>query len=78
MHDERLVSLAEEVSFVESHSCLTIYDTFSGVTVQGALRRNAIEISEDNLLQLKYDPESVYGYVEVYNQIKRVSRVYHW
>lgn len=43
-------------------------DTFSGVTVQGALRMNSIEITEENLLQLKYDPESVYGYVEVYKQ----------
>ncbi|XP_042023774.1 allantoate deiminase 2-like [Salvia splendens] len=46
-------------------STLHVHDK-SGVTVQGALRRNAIDISEDNLLQLKYDPESVYGYVEVH------------
>ncbi|XP_057812029.1 allantoate deiminase 2 [Salvia miltiorrhiza] len=46
-------------------STLQVHDK-SGVTVQGALRMNSIDISEDNLLQLKYDPESVYGYVEVH------------
>ncbi|KAJ8545161.1 hypothetical protein K7X08_017744 [Anisodus acutangulus] len=39
---------------------------FSGVTVQGALRANSIETTEENLLQLKYEPESVWGYVEVH------------
>ncbi|KZV43444.1 allantoate deiminase, partial [Dorcoceras hygrometricum] len=38
----------------------------SGVTVQGALRKNSIEITEENFLQLKYDPESVWGYIEVH------------
>ncbi|KAK4368259.1 hypothetical protein RND71_012051 [Anisodus tanguticus] len=38
---------------------------FSGVTVQGALRANSIE-TEENLLKLKYEPESVWGYVEVH------------
>ncbi|KAL6546201.1 alpha-amylase 2 [Orobanche minor] len=37
-----------------------------GITVQGALRNNSIEITEENLLQLKYDPESVWGYVELH------------
>ncbi|KAL8508634.1 hypothetical protein ACS0TY_019035 [Phlomoides rotata] len=46
-------------------STLQVHDK-SGVTVQGALRRNSIEITEDNLFQLKYDPDSVYGYVEVH------------
>ncbi|XP_073157674.1 allantoate deiminase 2 isoform X1 [Henckelia pumila] len=38
----------------------------SGVTVQGALRKNSIEITEENFLQLKYDPESVWGYIELH------------
>nr|QEE59984.1 peptidase M20/M25/M40 family protein [Betula platyphylla] len=38
----------------------------SGVTVQAVLEENSIEISEENLLQLKYDPGSVWGYVEVH------------
>lgn len=46
-------------------STLQVHDK-SGVTVQGALRRNSIEITEDSLFQLKYDPDSVYGYVEVH------------
>ncbi|KAG6392187.1 hypothetical protein SASPL_146398 [Salvia splendens] len=46
-------------------STLQVHDK-SGVTVQGALKMNSIDISEENLLQLKYDPESVYGYVEVH------------
>ncbi|GFQ00858.1 allantoate deiminase [Phtheirospermum japonicum] len=46
-------------------STLHVHDK-SGVTVQGALRNNSIEITEDNLLQLKYDPESVWGYVELH------------
>ncbi|KAK4399554.1 Allantoate deiminase 2 [Sesamum angolense] len=46
-------------------STLNVHDK-SGVTVQGALRENSIEITEENLLQLKYDPDSVWGYVEVH------------
>nr|POE61643.1 allantoate deiminase [Quercus suber] len=38
----------------------------SGVTVQDALKENSLEITEENLLQLKYDPGSVWGYVEVH------------
>lgn len=68
MHDKRLVPLTEVLYSIYSHNSLTIYNTSSGVTVQGALRMNSVDISEENLLQLKYDPESVYGYVEVYNQ----------
>ena len=37
----------------------------SGVTVQDALRENSIETTEENLLELKYDPESVWGYIAV-------------
>ncbi|PIN17262.1 Allantoate deiminase [Handroanthus impetiginosus] len=46
-------------------STLHVHDK-SGVTVQGALRKNFIEISEESLLRLKYDPESIFGYIEVH------------
>ncbi|EYU43647.1 hypothetical protein ABFS82_13G192300 [Erythranthe guttata] len=46
-------------------STLHVHDK-SGVTVQGALRKNSIEITEQNLVQLKYDPDSVFGYIEVH------------
>lgn len=35
------------------------------MTVQDSLRGNSIDIAEESLLQLKYDPASVWGYVEV-------------
>lgn len=38
---------------------------FSDVTIEDALKKNSIEITEEHLLQLKYDPKSVWGYVEV-------------
>ncbi|KAM3742022.1 hypothetical protein ACB098_07G041100 [Castanea mollissima] len=38
----------------------------SGVTVQDALKENSLEITEESLLQLKYDPGSVWGYIEVH------------
>ncbi|KAK7846317.1 allantoate deiminase 2, partial [Quercus suber] len=38
----------------------------SGVTVKDALKENSLEITEENLLQLKYDPGSVWGYIEVH------------
>ncbi|KAL0729770.1 hypothetical protein Bca4012_025863 [Brassica carinata] len=37
----------------------------SGITVQDALKEKSIDITEENLMQLKYDPASVWGYVEV-------------
>nr|XP_027086088.1 allantoate deiminase 2-like isoform X2 [Coffea arabica] len=46
-------------------SALHVHDK-SGVTVQDALRENSIETTEENLLELKYDPESVWGYIEVH------------
>ncbi|KAL5539657.1 hypothetical protein UlMin_044815 [Ulmus minor] len=46
-------------------SALQISDK-SGVTIQDVLKQNSIDITEDNFLQLKYDPESVWGYVEVH------------
>ncbi|XP_065852118.1 allantoate deiminase 2 [Euphorbia lathyris] len=38
----------------------------SGVTVQDILKKNSISIAEESLLQLKYDPRSVWGYIEVH------------
>ncbi|KAK2635011.1 hypothetical protein Ddye_029803 [Dipteronia dyeriana] len=38
----------------------------SRVTVQDALKENNIDIAEENLLQLKYNPASIWGYVEVH------------
>ncbi|KAK8971710.1 hypothetical protein V6N11_081412 [Hibiscus sabdariffa] len=38
----------------------------SGVTVQDVLMGNAIEITEESLLEMKYDPASVWGYVELH------------
>lgn len=40
----------------------------SGVTVQDALKENSIETTEKSLSQLKYSPESVWGYVEVFQR----------
>ncbi|KAE8655605.1 putative allantoate deiminase [Hibiscus syriacus] len=37
----------------------------SGVTLQDVLKGNSIEITEESLLELKYDPSSVWGYIEV-------------
>ncbi|XP_039049350.1 allantoate deiminase 2-like [Hibiscus syriacus] len=38
----------------------------SGVTLQDVLKGNSIEITEESLLELKYDPASVWGYVELH------------
>ncbi|XP_052201339.1 allantoate deiminase 1 isoform X2 [Diospyros lotus] len=38
----------------------------SGVTVQNVLKDNSIEISGEGLFALKYDPESIWGYVEAH------------
>ncbi|KAH9747166.1 Allantoate deiminase [Citrus sinensis] len=46
-------------------SALRVSDK-SGVTVLDALRENSIDIAEESLLQLKYDPASVWGYIEVH------------
>lgn len=35
------------------------------MTVQSALRKNSLDITEENLLKLKYDQESVSDYIEV-------------
>ncbi|KAI7751442.1 hypothetical protein M8C21_022925 [Ambrosia artemisiifolia] len=37
----------------------------SGLTVQNVLKENLIETTEENLNLLKYEPESVLGYIEV-------------
>ncbi|CAK9139844.1 unnamed protein product [Ilex paraguariensis] len=46
-------------------SALHIRDK-SGLTVQHVLKENSIETNEENLLRLKYDPESVWGYIEIH------------
>ncbi|CAK7356418.1 unnamed protein product [Dovyalis caffra] len=38
----------------------------SGVNVQDALKENSIAITEESLFQLKYDPRTVWGYIEVH------------
>lgn len=38
----------------------------SGLTVQDVLKENLIDTMEENLSQIKYEPESVLGYVEVH------------
>ena len=40
-------------------------DLFSGVTLQNVLKENSIEISDESFFGLKYDPEAVWGYIEV-------------
>ncbi|KAF8390869.1 hypothetical protein HHK36_023168 [Tetracentron sinense] len=37
-----------------------------GVTVQDVLKENSLEVTEENLYQLKYNAESIWGYVEVH------------
>ena len=39
---------------------------YSGVTLQEVLKENYLETSEENLLNLKYEKDSVWGYVEVH------------
>ncbi|XP_058201793.1 allantoate deiminase 2 isoform X1 [Rhododendron vialii] len=46
-------------------SALQIQDK-SGVTLQNLLKENYIEISEESFFQLKYNSESVWGYIEVH------------
>ncbi|XP_040957625.1 allantoate deiminase-like [Gossypium hirsutum] len=38
----------------------------SGVTVQDALKGDSIEITEDSLLGLKYDPTPIWGYFDLH------------
>ncbi|CAN8325361.1 unnamed protein product [Cochlearia groenlandica] len=40
--------------------------SISGISVQDALKENSINITEEHLTRLKYDPASVWGYVEVH------------
>ncbi|XP_068655429.1 allantoate deiminase 2-like isoform X2 [Aristolochia californica] len=46
-------------------SALQISDK-SGLTVEGILKLSSIEITEESFLQLKYDPKTVWGYIEVH------------
>lgn len=41
------------------------YFLFSGVTVEDVLKDNSFDITEENLLKVKYEPTSIWGYVEV-------------
>lgn len=36
--------------------------------IKDVLKENSIEATEEMFSQLKYDPKSVWGYVEVYNE----------
>ncbi|KAM4097964.1 hypothetical protein ACJW30_07G041000 [Castanea mollissima] len=58
----KLRRLIEVIAFSDEERLSFI----SGVTVQDALKENSLEITEENLLQLKYDPGSVWGYIEVH------------
>lgn len=46
-------------------STLNISDK-SGRSLQDVLKENSIDATAENLIQLKYEPESVWGYVEVH------------
>uniref|UniRef100_A0A7C8ZXM5 allantoate deiminase n=1 Tax=Opuntia streptacantha TaxID=393608 RepID=A0A7C8ZXM5_OPUST len=46
-------------------STLNISDR-SGRSLQDVLKENSVDAIEENLIQLKYEPESVWGYVEVH------------
>ncbi|XP_040374372.1 allantoate deiminase 1-like [Rosa chinensis] len=46
-------------------SALQITDK-SGVTIQDALKKNSIEVTEEHLQQLRYDPKSVWGYIKIH------------
>lgn len=47
------------------------------MTVQNVLKKNSIDITDEKLLQMKYDSESVWGYVEVFF-ILRTSLLIHY
>lgn len=38
----------------------------SGVTVQDVLKKNSFEATEESFIQLKYDPKTLWGYIEVH------------
>ncbi|XXG69066.1 hypothetical protein AAC387_Pa06g2023 [Persea americana] len=38
----------------------------SGVTVHDVLKENSLEVTEESFVQLKYDSQSVWGYIEVH------------
>ncbi|KAH9616576.1 hypothetical protein KSS87_009588 [Heliosperma pusillum] len=53
------------ISGILPASSLNISDK-RGNTLQNVLKENSIEATEETLLQLKYQPQSVWGYVEVH------------
>ncbi|THG17881.1 hypothetical protein TEA_019479 [Camellia sinensis var. sinensis] len=52
---------------LQRHHLPTSLTLFSGLTLQNVLKENSIEISEESFFELKYDPESVWGYMEVFS-----------
>ncbi|XP_074275785.1 allantoate deiminase 2 [Silene latifolia] len=53
------------ISGILPASSLSVADK-RGKTLQEVLKENSIEATEETLLQLKYQPQSVWGYVEVH------------
>ncbi|KAJ6805220.1 putative allantoate deiminase [Iris pallida] len=53
------------VAGILSGSALQISDK-SGIKMQEVLRENSLDATEESLLQVKYEPKSVWGYVEVH------------
>ncbi|KAG9154470.1 hypothetical protein Leryth_020499 [Lithospermum erythrorhizon] len=67
VHDKKYYVFVKFMFSSKDLTLLTNVETiFSGVSVKGALRQNSLEIDEESLLLLKYDPESVWGYIEVH------------
>lgn len=65
--DKRFYSrtLTSSLCRLSIHTHFFHIHSLSGISVQDALKENSIDITEENLMQLKYDPASVWGYVEV-------------
>ncbi|KAJ6825362.1 putative allantoate deiminase [Iris pallida] len=53
------------VAGILSGSALQISDK-SGITLQEVLRENSLEATEESLVDAKYEPESIWGYIEVH------------
>ncbi|CAN8231297.1 unnamed protein product [Cochlearia groenlandica] len=57
---------ALKVPPVEVRLVIYLRRIIDGISVQDALKENSIDITEENLMELKYDSASVWGYVEVH------------
>lgn len=44
---------------------LYIYILCRGMTIEDVLKENSLEVTDEHLSKLKYDPTSVWRYVEV-------------